>query len=140
MTAYLSTRAIGAMHPRLAATFAKFQILMNEAGIDFIVTATFRSRQDQAALFEQGRTKPGHIVTNARPGQSAHNVMVADRPAAAAFDICILKHGKPDWDAANPDWKKAGAIGVKCGLHWGGNWIHFKEFPHFELPDWESIK
>lgn len=37
----------------------------------------FRTNERQQELYEQGRTKPGKIVTWARPGQSFHNYGLA---------------------------------------------------------------
>lgn len=115
--------------------YARFAIAMTAANISFIVTCTYRNNEDQAALYAQGRSSPGRIVTNARPGQSEHNKTGADgKPASHAFDIAILENGKIDWSTANPKWKQAGAIGKSVGLEWAGDWITFKEYPHFQLP------
>ena len=37
------------------------------------VTQGLRTMVEQEALYAQGRTAPGAIVTNAQPGQSPHN-------------------------------------------------------------------
>lgn len=47
------------------------------------ITRGYASYSDQLALYEQGRTKPGPIVTNARPGLSMHNF-------GLAFDVCFV--------------------------------------------------
>src|SRR3989304_316651 len=57
------------------------------------LTCTYRSPAEQAQLYAQGRTKPGKIVTYAKPGQSKHNVMPSN-----AFDIAFNLHGRLDWD------------------------------------------
>jgi peptidoglycan L-alanyl-D-glutamate endopeptidase CwlK len=46
-------------------------------GIDLLVTSTYRDNASQEALYAQGRTAPGRIVTNARAGQSYHNYRCA---------------------------------------------------------------
>lgn len=98
-------------------------------GIDILVTSTYRDSESQNALYAQGRTKPGAIVTNAKAGQSFHNWKVA-------FDIVPLQNGKPVWGNSNDKdkelWYKVGAIGVSVGLEWAGNWKKFPEFPHFQ--------
>lgn len=135
MSKYQSTRAITALHPRLRSLFIAFDTAMRSAGIDYIVTATYRNDDDQNALYAQGRTKKGAIVTNAQGGESKHNCV--DRlgaPCAEAFDIAIMSFGKCDWNVKNPNWRKAGIIGKSVGLEWAGDWISFKEFPHFQLP------
>jgi peptidoglycan L-alanyl-D-glutamate endopeptidase CwlK len=97
----------------------------NAAGIDLLVTSTYRDNASQEALYAQGRTKPGKIVTNARAGQSFHNYR-------CAFDVVPLRHGKPVWDSKDPVWQIIGQIGKQCGLEWAGDWKRFKEFPHFQ--------
>jgi len=96
-----------------------------EANIDLLVTSTYRDHASQNALYEQGRTKPGKIVTNAKGGQSFHNFR-------CAVDVVPIVNGKPVWDAKNPLWQHIGAIGKSCGLEWAGEWRRFKEYPHFQ--------
>ena len=128
-----SSRKITDLHPRMRGLFIQFDSAMQAAKIDYIVTCTFRDSVEQQKLYNQGRTKPGSIVTNAKPGQSKHNFMMDNNPASKAFDIVIMKNGKPDWDVKNPDWKRAGEIGKRVGLEWAGDWVSFKEYPHFQL-------
>lgn len=117
-------------------------------GISILLTCTYRSNEEQDRLFAQGRTAPGRIVTNAKAGQSKHNAMTASgAPAAEAFDIVPLRHGKPVWGTGgagineNPDddatndlevWQRVGAHGEAVGLKWAGRWVKLKEYPHFE--------
>ncbi|CAB5187476.1 Peptidase M15B, partial [uncultured Caudovirales phage] len=85
-----------------------------DAGIDLLITSTYRSNEEQAALYAQGRTKPGAIVTNARPGDSYHNWR-------CAFDVVPLRNGKPVWSTSGPDgdlWRKIGEMGEAVGLEW----------------------
>lgn len=93
-------------------------------GIDLLVTSTYRDNESQAALFAQGRTAPGKVVTNAKPGQSWHN-------HRCALDVVPLVNGKAVWDD-NALWAQVGKIGEANGLEWAGNWKTFKEFPHFQ--------
>ena len=61
------------LHPVLAD---KAQQLIEEAYkecIWLIITKGFRSIEEQNALYPQGRSKPGKIVTNAKGGYSYHN-------------------------------------------------------------------
>lgn len=72
-------------------------------------TDGYRSIEEQNALYAQGRTKPGNIVTNAKRGQSNHNYGIA-------FDVAIWNGNTIVWDR---DWNKIGTIGKSCGLEWG---------------------
>jgi peptidoglycan L-alanyl-D-glutamate endopeptidase CwlK len=95
-----------------------------EAGIALLVTSTYRDAAAQDALYAQGRTASGKKVTNAKGGDSFHNHKVA-------VDVVPIVLGKCVWDD-NSLWLKIGAIGMKCGLEWGGNWKSFPDKPHFQ--------
>lgn len=111
-------------------------------GIDLIITCTYRSNQEQADLYAQGRTKPGHIVTHAKAGESAHNRTSNVRPAALAFDVCPIINGKPYWalDGRGRElWQAIGTAGESLGFEWGGRWHKSGlDFPHFQLPNWKN--
>jgi peptidoglycan L-alanyl-D-glutamate endopeptidase CwlK len=105
------------------------------AGIDLIVTSTYRDHESQDALYAQGRTMPGKIVTKARAGQSWHNHRLA-------FDVVPLRNGKPVWSTSGADgelWAKVGEIGKKCGLEWAGDWSRFREYPHFQFTGGKTL-
>lgn len=110
------------------------------AGIDLLVTCTYRSNEEQAALYAIGRTKPGRIVTRAKPGQSMHNHTLNGNPAALAVDVVPMRDGKPVWSASDPVWKQAGEIGEKVGLEWAGRWTTFREYPHFQHPQAKALQ
>ena len=81
----MASRSIEDLTPETQALYQKFAEAMKAKGINYIVTCTFRSQLEQDQLYEQGRSKPGQIVTWTR--KSRHT----DREA---FDIAILKNGK----------------------------------------------
>lgn len=90
------------------------------------LTQTYRSSDEQDALYAQGRTKPGKVVTNARGGQSLHNYRLA-------FDIAFKDaRGRIVWDV--PHFRRFAAIAKANGLAWGGDWRSFKDYPHFDPP------
>lgn len=111
---------------------------MASAEIDHIITCTWRDDMSQAALYEQGRTVPGprvdadhplgHIVTNAKPGQSAHQHRLA-------LNFLIIDHGKPDWSGNSPAWDKAIALAEARGLRS----LRPMESAHLEHPDWRQL-
>lgn len=95
-------------------------------GIPLVVTQSLRTMAEQQALYDQGRTKPGAIVTNALPGSSWHNF-------ALAFDVAVLDGRVPTWPN-NPDlWRRIGTIGKAAGLAWGGDFKSIIDQPHFEF-------
>ena len=46
-------------------------------GLDICIVSTLRTYPEQQELYAQGRTKPGNVVTNAKPGYSYHNFGLA---------------------------------------------------------------
>ena len=101
-------------------------------GIAIKVISGTRTYEEQNALYEQGRTKPGRIVTNARGGFSNHNFGIA-------FDIGVFEGGR--YLDESPAYKAVGALGMKLGLEWGGNWKSIQDEPHFQLrPAWAKDK
>lgn len=99
-----------------------------EAGIEIKVISGTRTYDEQDDLYEQGRSKPGRIVTNARGGFSNHNHGIA-------FDIGVFKNGQ--YVEESPAYAAVGAIGKRIGLSWGGDWTSIEDTPHFELrPRW----
>ncbi|MGH8271748.1 MAG: M15 family metallopeptidase [Gammaproteobacteria bacterium] len=98
------------------------------AGITIKVINGTRTYDEQDALYAQGRTKPGPVVTNAKAGHSNHNF-------GLAFDIGVFQDSA--YLAESPAYKAVGALGIELGLTWGGNWQSFSDQPHFELrPAW----
>ncbi|MBC1801136.1 M15 family metallopeptidase [Listeria booriae] len=95
-----------------------------------VVNPCFRSKAEQDALYAQGRTKPGQIVTNAKGGQSNHNYGVA-------VDLCLYTDDGKNvvWETTSKRWLRVVAIAKSVGFKWGGDWTSFKDYPHFELYD-----
>jgi peptidoglycan L-alanyl-D-glutamate endopeptidase CwlK len=121
----INSRSLDDLLPAVKVRVEKFINSAKNAGIDLLVTSTYRDNESQNALYAQGRTKPGRIVTNAKGGQSFHNYR-------CAVDVVPLLNGKPVWDAENDIWQKVGDLGIAAGLEWAGNWTKFKEMPHFQ--------
>lgn len=124
----LTSRSLNDLTPFTRAKVEDFKKKCAAEGIDLLVTCTYRDGQAQDALYAQGRTAPGSIVTNARAGESWHQYRVA-------LDVVPLRGGKPVWNTSGEDgrlWKRVGEIGESCGLEWAGRWTTFREFPHFQ--------
>jgi len=140
---------ISAAWPKPKPTSAAFQVPKNplagvDAGLADVIRRTvrtmaglgkpvfvfegFRTRERQAALYAQGRTAPGSIVTNAKPGESLHE-------KGKAVDVVFEK---TLWSNPPEDWALLGmlakAFGKELGVPvtWGGDW-RMKDFPHFEV-------
>lgn len=124
------SRKIEDLTPAMQLRALRFAGKMAETGIPFMFTCTYRPQIDQDALYAIGRTVPGAKVTW---------VKISRHTGRTAFDIAILKDGKPTWDlkvSVNgndvPDYTEAGQIGESFGLTWGGRW-NPPDYCHFEL-------
>lgn len=125
---------LGSLNKRALAKFEPFlaeaEAAMTTQGVAIEVISGLRSWAAQAALYAQGRTKPGPIVTKARPGSSWHNY-------GLAIDLGLFKGGKY-LDSANPAladklYSIIGAIAARHGIEWAGTWKTFQETPHFQV-------
>lgn len=136
----MSSRKLTDLHPQMQPLVTRLLANARAAGIDLLVTCTYRSNEEQTALYAIGRTKPGRIVTRAKAGQSKHNYTLNSKPAALAVDVVPLRDGKPIWSASDPVWKQVGEIGEKVGLEWAGRWTTFREYPHFQHPQAKTLQ
>lgn len=134
----INSRNIEDLHPLVASKCTLFIDKCKSEGIDVLITSTYRDFESQDALYQQGRTTPGKIVTNAKAGQSFHNWKVA-------FDFVPIINGKAQWNDLSL-FKRCGEIGKEVGLEWAGDWKKFKEYAHFQytaslsLQDFQSGK
>ena len=119
------SRRIEDLHPDLQVQARRFIADAAAEGIDVLIYCTLRDFASQAELYAQGRTTKGAIVTNARPGESAHNY-------GAAWDCVPLKNGKAMWSDRDT-YAKLGRIGEALGLEWAGRWTgKLRETAHFQ--------
>ena len=125
----INSRKLEDLHPIVRAKAVEMKRRVEaELGVELIITSTVRDDEAQNALYAQGRTKPGKIVTNAKAGHSWHNFKLA-------FDVVPVRHGKPVWGTSGEDgklWNRIGEIGEECGLEWAGRWKKFIETAHFQ--------
>jgi hypothetical protein len=95
-------------------------------GTELVLTSGYRSLEEQEILYQKGRTTPGPIVTNARPGQSWHNY-------GLAFDVApVGADGKIYWPNDAQSWRDLAELGKARGLGWGGDFKSIFDPPHFE--------
>lgn len=128
----INSRRIEDLLPVVQDKAKKMVAACNEAGITLLITSTYRDHESQRTLYNQGRTAPGKVVTNARPGHSYHNWQ-------CAFDVVPIVNGKAIWDN-DILWKRIGEIGESCGLEWAGRWKRFREMAHFQFTNGLSIQ
>lgn len=123
-----SEKSIATLQPEVRPMARVLVQRARSAGITIKIISGLRSYAEQDALYAQGRSTPGAVVTNARAGYSNHNFGIA-------FDIGVFEGNRylPD----SPKYKAVGVLGVDLGLEWGGNWKTIVDQPHYQLrPTW----
>ena len=142
-SAQLATR-LGTFDSRTEKNIATLHIKAQELARQFMqavagfevtvkIISGARSYAEQDAIFAQGRTRPGRIVTNARGGESNHNF-------AIAWDVGLFDGGEYlDGDTSREQNLYAALAQLRPStLEWGGNWTK-KDPPHYQLPTGLSI-
>lgn len=94
---------------------------------DFGISCGVRTKEEQAELYAQGRTKPGKIVTW---------TMDSRHISGHAVDFVVYQDGKVTWEEKYYD-QVGGAFleaAAKLGIPvtWGGSWKR-PDRPHVEL-------
>ena len=116
------SRRLEDLEPETRLLCQRFLAECELSGLRVVVIHTLRTPEEQALIYAQGRTRPGAIVTNAKPGESWHNF-------GRAFDVAFrVGETGISWDGP---WEAIGVIGERCGLKWGGRWRR-PDRPHFE--------
>lgn len=128
------TDKLQGVHPDLVAKVKQVQNAMNMLGFTLIVTAGLRTLEEQAALYSQGRSLPGHIVTYDDGILHKSNHQAHEDGFGHAVDCVFLDaNGQPSWAETWP-WTLYGDMGKILGLTWGGDWQSIVDRPHLELP------
>jgi len=127
---------IAKLHPKVRQQVQDMYMHANNnilgKGVRLRFSQGLRTIDEQNALYAQGRTKSGNIVTNAKGGSSYHNY-------GLAFDIVLL-YDKDDngtfetasWDNNDPNWIVVTNYFKSQGWAWGGDFRSFRDYPHFE--------
>ena len=116
------------VHPLLMARVLNLNIAIEAAGEHIEVTEGLRSYSRQEALYAQGRTEPGPIVTKAPGGYSWHNY-------GLAVDVAPFVEYVPEWDLSNPTWQRIADLAPSNGLFSGSQFIHMVDWPHLQLAE-----
>ena len=122
------------VHPNLVKVI---ETAIKDTPIDFTITSGVRTTEQQKALYAQGRTKPGSIVTKADGVKSKSNHQVKSDGYGHAIDFVPYVNGRVDWNnegnfktIANHILKTAKSLGIS--VEWGGLWA-FRDLPHIQL-------
>ena len=125
-------RDITMCHPRLQKLAAQLAEECEKQGLIIKIGECFRTVAEQDALYAQGRTKPGSIVTNAKGSSYS-----SQHQWGIAFDF-FRNDGNGAYNESGDFFGKVGAVGKQLGLGWGGDWKSIVDKPHLYLPDWGS--
>lgn len=138
----ISISRINSLHP-LLRTEAQSLIEKAEAGLPTYlairVTQGYRTFEEQKSLYEQGRSKPGQIVTNATPGSSYHNYGLAldfailyDKDRNGTYEFMSWDTVKDEDKDGIPDWLEVAKTFKAAGWTWGGDFKSIIDKPHVE--------
>jgi len=124
MTFALSNKSLGRLagvHPRLQAVV---KLAITISTVDFAVLEGIRTIERQKELLAAGASK----------------TMRSRHLTGHAVDLGAIVGGQVRWD-----WPLYDQIAIAMGqaaaqldtpIEWGGDWVSFKDGPHFQLP-WE---
>lgn len=98
-----------------------------EEGIYVRIVQGYRSIEEQNALYAQGRTTKGQIVTQVHGGYSYHNY-------GLAVDFCLGNEDMTEvyWDV-NDQWWRVVEIAEELGFEAGARWTDFQDTPHIQM-------
>lgn len=141
----ISVERIKTAHPflrhALQCIYDECAALLTNPRVMLRFTSVLRTHAEQDALYAQGRTGPGKVVTWVKGGGSYHNygmavdiVLLIDRDGNGTFETASWDVVK-DWDAdGTPDWQEIVAVFERYEWQWGvfnrrGKRI---DLPHFQ--------
>lgn len=110
---------------------ASFEAHLSRAHIRFRMVSYERSLAVQAAIYAQGRTSPGSIVSNAKPGQSPHNW-------GLARDYVLFANGKVIQSASHPAFKVFAMLAATYALVTGRDFKGLCDAGHVQHPAWRK--
>ena len=129
----VNARDLNNLHPTVAyladLLLKKANAYFNPQGYQIKVVSTLRDWSEQQKIYNQGRTTPGPIVSNAKPGNSVHNW-------GCAFDLGVFKDShyldNKVPKVAEVIHKQIAPMGKNIGLFWGGDFTSPKDNPHYQ--------
>ncbi len=116
-------RDISELTPTAQKACNLFMAKCKAAGLNVLITETYRSQERQNYLYKQGRTRSGQVVTWTL--NSRHT-------SRRAWDICKNVKGQEYSDSSF--FKACGMIAAELGITWGGTW-KTPDTPHFEVDE-----
>lgn len=118
----VNSRNLADLRADVRTNVEKLLALCEQQGLRVLITQTVRDNEYQAYLYEQGRTRPGSVITNSRT-TTFHG-------KGLAVDFCENVKGHEYDDAAF--FRKVATIAKTIGFSWGGDWKSFVDKPHLQ--------
>jgi peptidoglycan L-alanyl-D-glutamate endopeptidase CwlK len=138
----VSEGRVALLHPTVRAEVKQ---LIEKAESGFPATMAVRIVQglrtiaEQDALYAQGRTKPGPIVTKAKGGSSFHNyglaidfAILTDKDGNGTFEDLSWDIKRDNDKDGVADWLEVVKVFEASGWEWGGKWSSIKDYPHLQ--------
>lgn len=142
----MTHRDANLLHPAAREKFGNLLVELHQAyhlnkvTVYFKMFETYRTPVRQQRLYEQGRSEPGKVVTNARAWESAHQYgLAADFVPYLEPDIARGRGLKPGWNwelATESDWAYLSSAATRNGLRSPLPW----DRPHVEDYMWTAFK
>jgi hypothetical protein len=151
---------IKSLHPAFKMAVNQILMEMRAKGWDAVIGSGMRTRKQQAAIFAQGRESLDKVnslrsqaglppisaadnkrpATNARPGESNHNLTAAWlKSTQATFNVVNgyavdIVSRRDGWHPHSPKfWKDLGTLAKKHGCEWGGDWSNPYDPAHVQM-------
>ena len=122
-----SEKRLKGVHPDLVRVVLRCADDWKDKDTGFIVTQGVRTLQEQNLLVKKGASKTLRSRHLKAPNGYAH-----------AVDLAVVLKDAVTWHWPMYDKlakaMKAAAKAEKVPLEWGGDWLKFKDGPHFQLP------
>lgn len=113
-----SSEKLSQVHPDLQRVFNE---AIKDSPFDFSITQGLRTKEQQKVLFDAGKSQ----------------TMNSRHLTGKAVDIAVIRDGEVTWDfkyyqlVSDHIKKVAKELGIE--IAWGGDWVSFRDGPHYEL-------
>lgn len=115
------------VHPDLSRVIRRAAAMWPHKDQEFFITCSLRTLEEQKKLFAAGATRT----------MNSRHLPDKTTKLSRAVDLAIKVGGKVRWDwplyAQMAETVKAAAKAEKVPITWGGDWVSFRDGPHFEL-------
>lgn len=122
-----SVAKLKGVHPDLVRVVNRCAKDWKDVTFTFGITCGVRTLEEQKILVKKGASKTLRSRHIPAPNGFAH-----------AVDVVAMLNGKVRWDwplyGKIATAMKAAAKAEKVPLEWGGDWVSFKDGPHYQLP------